>query len=471
MATDLLHATLRELAPARLLTRQLAWNGDRLRLIGEPAMIPGRPGGPLEASFELARYRSRLVLALGKAAAPMLLAWRELIASCDQNPDIRRDQNPDARWQSIVISPGPMLADYGPEAAATRQFIGGHPAPNEASRAGAEAMLAAIRGLTAPALVVYLISGGGSALAESPLDPAWRLADVQTLYRQLVLCGAPIGEINTLRKHLSSFKGGRLAAAAGQLGREAAHGPSAKFDIDQLSLLISDVPPGDAGSISSGPSLPDATTAEDCYRICAARRLRLPAPMAELLEARRLPETPKPGDATFSRAHWRVIGDNHLACETLARLARAAGFEPVVDHAADEEDYLSAAEYLLARWRQLRRRSPRACLIAGGEVRVAVPDAAGRGGRNQAFALACARALLPDEAGCIASLGTDGQDGNSPAAGAIVDVTTPARARHAGYEIERALAEFDAYPLLAAIGDSLDTGATGNNLRDLRLFI
>ncbi len=447
----LLRETLQELAPARLLAQQIERQGSRLLLPPAPPVAGGaseaQDGG---AEYDLGRYRQRLVLALGKAAVPMLNAWRELAAT----------QSPGPAWDAIIVSADPRRAAPVARNGSLQQFFGGHPEPNADSRAGAEAMLAAARGLQPPALLVALVSGGGSAMAESPLQADWSLLEMQELYRQLVRCGAPIGEINSVRKHLSRFKGGRLAEAAAELD-----------GVDQLSLLLSDVPPGEADSISSGPTLPDRSRVEDCYRIYAQRQLRLPARMAAMLEGKQLAETPKPEAACFRRARWRVVGDNALACEMLARRARAHGLAAVIEHGADEADYREAAARLLQRWRELRRETPNACLIAGGEVRVAVPEEAGQGGRNQAFALECARRLMPEEEGCIASLGTDGVDGSSPAAGAIVDATTRERARRANFDLEQAAAKFDAYPLLAAIGDAIETGPTGNNLRDLRLLL
>ncbi len=444
IAQSLLRETLNELSPKRLMKQRLRRDGAQLRI--RPREKPD--GGELAAArtYRPENYQRRLVLALGKAAAPMWLAWRELA------------ELPGEEWESLLISPSPGIAAEGCPGAAPRQFRGGHPEPNADSRAGAEAMLAAARALEPPAFIVHLISGGGSALAESPLEAGWDMKTMQALYRQLVGCGAPIGEINALRKHLSSFKGGRLAAAAAA-------------GVEQLTILLSDVPAGEADNISSGPTLPDNSTVEDCYRIHAARQLQLPAAMEKLFRERRLPETPKPGAAGFAQSRWVIAGDNHLACETLAQQARAAGYEPVIDHRADEAEHREAAEYLLRRWRALRQEQPRACLIAGGEVRVQVPERTGRGGRNQAFALECAARLRPTDPATIASLGTDGVDGNSPAAGAIVDATTRARAARAGYSLERAAADFDAYRLLAAIGDTIETGPTGNNLRDLRIFI
>lgn len=382
-------------------------------------------------------------MSFGKAAVPMLKAWRDVCGDLSQ--------------ADLIAAPQPFQEWSLPQDIRLRAFVGGHPEPNAESVRAAQVMLEAVQAVRTPALIVYLISGGGSALVETPLLDL-TLHELQATYRELVRSGASITEINSIRKHLSAFKGGRLAEAAASAG-----------EVDQLSLLISDVPDGDMGSISSGPTCPDPSTVEECYRLYGEWRLALPPRVAGVFEDGLLQETPKPGGRAFARSHWQVVMDNRLACDTLADRARLAGLHPHMDHTADEWEYRRAARYLVARLRELKQSDPAACLIAGGEVRVRVEGEAGHGGRNQAVALEVAT-LLAGLPWCMLSCGTDGIDGNSPAAGAAVDGTTVARALDAGMDPLHHLRTFDAWPLLHAINDSIEIGPTGQNVRDLRLL-
>lgn len=441
MVEGWLRATLAALAPARWLRESLEVSAPdtagrrRLRLATEMgeceyALFPGRP---------------LWVCGLGKAAAAMA---EGLQSALDGIP-----------LQGILALPA---SDQLPQVPGFQVFAGGHPEPNAASLEAGQAMLTAAAGLPARTLAIFLISGGGSTLAEalwrSPGQPPWTLLQAQAWARSLVLSGAPIGAINILRKHLSALKGGRLAAAAAHDG------------IEQITLLLSDVPPGDLSSVASGPTLPDPSTVEDAYRAAKEYKIEPPSPARELIQSHSLAETHKPGDSVFARSRWRLLADNQTVCQLLAEQARRAGYEPVLDVTADEWDYRQAAAWLCSRIAEMRRKNPRACLIAGGEVRVKVDRSGGRGGRNQAFALECAR-LLAGQPICAASLGTDGVDGNSHLAGAMVDGETWDRARRQGLDPEAALAGFNATPLFESLGEGIVTGPTGNNLRDVRILI
>lgn len=336
-------------------------------------------------------------------------------------------------------------------------FRGGHPLPNEESLRAGRALLRRVTGLDENALVLYLISGGGSAVAEHPIDEVICLADVKAAYEALVLSGAPITAINAIRKHLSGIKGGRLAVAA--------------HPAQQVSILISDVPEGALDSLASGPTMPDSSTVEDCYAIAAQYDLlpRLPAPVAQLFRGRALEETPKKEHAAFARSRWWPILSNDVAVQAAAAKAAESGFAVEVDSSCDDWDYARAADYLLDKVRARRRGVSRACLISGGEITVKVTGN-GVGGRNQHFALYCAEKIAGENI-AVLSCGTDGIDGNSPAAGAVVDGTTRERAQAAGLDPGRALAEFDSYSMFRALGDAIETGPTGNNVRDLRLWL
>src|SRR5579862_5517354 len=338
-----------------------------------------------------------------------------------------------------------------------RYFHGGHPFPNAESIQAAGAILKALDAQNADSLVIFLISGGGSSIVEKPIDDEISLQDLVSTYRALVHSGAPIAEINAVRKHLSAVKGGRLARAA--------------FPAQQISLLVSDVPDDTPDALASGPTMPDSTSVEECYRIAEKHQLlvNLPNSIGELFERHALEETPKSDDQAFYRSRFWTILSNGKALEHAREAAEQAGFAVYIDNSCDDWGYNVAADHLLKRLRELRQRSPRVCLLSGGEVTVKVTNG-GIGGRNQQFALACAT-KTEGESITVLSAGTDGIDGNSLVAGAVVDGSTLARARARGLDADAALRTFDAYSLFRDLGDTVETGPTGNNLRDLRVLL
>ena len=399
-----------------------------------------RVGGDL---YDLSAYSRVSVVSLGKAGHTMVEALAEQVGESFLGTS----------FDGIVAS----SVEPAGQVRGFRYFRGGHPTPNAESIRAASAIVKMLAAQTAASLVIFLLSGGGSSIVEKPVDEEISLDDLIATYRVLVHSGAPIAEINAVRKHLSAVKGGRMAQAA--------------FPAQQVSLLVSDVPDNTPDALASGPTMPDSTTAEDCYRIAGQYGLleQLPQSTRELFERRALEETPKSDDQTFCRARWWPVLSNKTAVEEASVAARAAGFAVQVDNSCDDWDYERAAEYLLGRLRELRGESERVCLVSGGEVTVKVTNG-GVGGRNQQFALACA-GKIEGENMTVLSAGTDGVDGNSPAAGAIVDGSTSERARARGLDIGAGLEKFDAYPLFRALGDALETGPTGNNLRDLRILL
>lgn len=338
-----------------------------------------------------------------------------------------------------------------------RYFHGGHPTPNAESIHAANAILNLLNAQTAASLVIFMISGGGSSIVEKAIDNEISLDDLIATYRALVLSGAPIAEINAIRKHLSAVKGGRLARAA--------------FPAQQVSLLVSDVPCETPDALASGPTMADSTSVEDCYRIAEKHGLaqQFPYSTRELFDRQLLEETPKSDDQAFYRSRWNTILSNQTALEKARVAAERAGFAVHVDNSCDDWDYAPAAEHLLKRLRELRKESPRVCLLSGGEVTVKVTNG-GTGGRNQQFALACAVEISGENL-TVLSAGTDGIDGNSPVAGAVADGTSLQRAQSLGLDARAALAGFNAYPFFQALGDAIKTGPTGNNLRDLRILL
>ena len=387
--------------------------------------------------YALSDYDRVFVVSIGKAAYTMVQALSEYIGTGTRG-----------------IATGPT--DPERMLPGLEYFHGGHPLPNAASVKAGDTILRGLRPLTERALVIFLLSGGGSALVERPVQGI-SLEDMVATYRALVLSGAPIAEINAIRKHLSATKGGRLAQAA--------------HPARQVSLMISDVPENALDSLASGPTMPDSSTVEDCYALVARHDLlrQFPprcvpsspnAPWTRhlkkailLLRIRagacccRTPRRKKPRPSTprgkASRLRWITVA--------------TTGTTPL------------AADYLLGKLRALRRRAERVCLISGGEVTVKVTNG-GVGGRNQQFALYCADKIAGENI-AVLSVGTDGIDGNSPAAGAVVDGSTIARAEARGFSAMDALAKFDAFPLFNVLGDAVISGPTGNNVRDLRVLM
>ena len=364
--------------------------------------------------------------------------------------------------QGILIAPSPPV----PLPDGFQFFAGGHPLPNEASFAGARAvldMLGAISKLPTSipdTLCLFLISGGASAMMELPLDPGISLDDTLAFHRALVHSGASIAEINCVRKHFSAIKGGRLAVA----------GHAAQC----LSLFVSDVPRGHLDTIASGPTVPDTTTLDDCRAALARYHLleHLPASVQRFFADPSLPETPKPHQLS---ARTLILLDPDDLAEAARKHAEQLGFHVVIDNTCDDWDYRAAADYLLARLRVLRRIHRRVCLISVGEVTVSSANArliaSGIGGRNQHFALYAATRLESSEGSiAVLSAGSDGIDGNSTAAGAVVHENTlptlPMRA-----EAQTALHSFQSGTFLHSLDATITTGPTGNNLRDLRLLL
>ena len=388
--------------------------------------------------YDLNSYSRIFVVSIGKAAHSLVHAL---------------EQRAGSRFEGIVVS----STEPASQVRGFRYFQGGHPVPNQESVLAASAILKSLNAQNAASLVIFLLSGGGSSMAEKLLDDEISLEDLVVTYRTLVHSGAPIAEINAIRKHLSAIKGGRLAQAA--------------YPAKQLSLLVSDVPDNMLDALASGPTMPDSTSAEDCYAIAQKYEMneQFPASVRELFQRRALEETPKSDDPAFVHSRWWTLLSNQTALDSASAAAREAGFTVEVDNSCDDWDYARAADYLLGHLRELRKKSERVCLISGGEVTVKVTNG-GVGGRNQQFALACAEKIAGENI-IVLSGGTDGVDGNSPAAGAVTDGTTLARANALGLNAADHLKGFNAYPFLEALGDAIVTSPTGNNLRDLRMLL
>ena len=236
------------------------------------------------------------------------------------------------------------------------------------------------------------------------------------------------------------------------------------------TMLISDVPVGMPDAIGSGPSLPDSTSLAECRGLL--RGLELPVSVAKFFSGTLCVETPKLGDGCFARAHWDVVSSSEHLAAAASKAARAAGFRVEIDNGCDEWEYRDAGRYLIDRGLEISGGPDRVCLISVGEVGVTLPAETGEGGRNQQFALWCAAEMARrGMEATIASVGSDGIDGNSQLAGAVCDEDTAGREAELGLNVEEALERFDAAPLLKAVGAAIETGPTGNNLRDLRMLL
>ncbi len=377
------------------------------------------------------------VIAFGKAAARMAAVLDEILAG--------------------EVAAGVVVAPRAPRRKLDRfiEFEAGHPYPERGSLAGAAAALDLVSSLSPDDLVIFLVSGGGSALFEKPLDPNVTLADLTEFNRLLVTGGMPIEQMNVLRKHISAVKGGRLAAAA--------------FPARQLTLYISDVPEGFPSMVASGPTMPDESTVDQCYELAERYALRLPARIRESFERRALEETPKPGDPAFARSSYVCLLSNRDAVDAARAVAAEAGFETAIECAACDTDYQQVVESAVQALDEHSARGRPVCLVIGGEVTCRVTGH-GVGGRNLSLALYAAL-KIDGQKRVILSGATDGRDGNSPSSGAVADGHSVARARALGLDPQDYLARCDAYLFFRALGDTIETGFTDNNVRDLRLLM
>lgn len=363
------------------------------------------------------------------------------------------------------LSDGLVVVKDGYRAAtrAVQVIEAGHPVPDRRGQRAAERLLARVQELSADDLLIVLLSGGASSLLPLPA-PGLTLADKQQTTHLLLRSGAAIGEINAVRKHLSGIKGGRLAAAT-----------RARV----VTLILSDVPGDDVGTIGSGPTAPDATTYADACAVLQRFRLwhRAPARVRRHLLAGargRRPETPKPESASFQRVRNLIVGNNRTAVEAVVREARRAGLRPHVYSTTLRGEAREAAGLFARLARRIRTSGkpirPPACLIAGGELTVTVRGR-GLGGRAQEFALAAAQPLAGLPNVWIAGFGTDGTDGPTDAAGAVVDGGTLARAEACGLDASRFLRANDSYRFFQRAGGHIVTGPTGTNVNDLYILI
>lgn len=395
-----------------------------------------RAGG---RNFDLDEIDGIVVLGCGKAGAAMALVVEELLGE--------------------RVSAGLVVVKDGHLAPTRRISIveAGHPVPDARGERAAVRLLELAAGAGRRDLVLFLVSGGGSALTPAPAPPV-TLAEKQAVTRALLGAGAPIGELNAVRKHLSRFKGGQLARAA-EPG-------------SVLTLVLSDVIGDPLDVIASGPTAPDPTTFSDALEVLRARGVLDGAPESvrqRLTAGARgeIAETPKPGEPVFQRVTNVVIGNNAVIAAAAVERARELGYRPELLTRELEGEARVVARDLVDR---ARRLPPPACLIATGETTVIVRGG-GRGGRCQEFALAAALEIDGERGVAVLAAGTDGTDGPTDAAGATVDGTTAERGRRAGLDPNAALDDNDAYRILRATGDLIVCGPTNTNLLDLYVVL
>ncbi|HSB69974.1 MAG TPA: glycerate kinase [Candidatus Methylomirabilis sp.] len=431
-ALTIFDAAVRAVDPGAAIHRHAVRDGNRLRLGQE--------------TVDLGGVRQVVVVGLGKAGASMAAAVEEVLGD--------------------RIARGVVVTKYGhvQPTKTIRLHEAGHPVPDAAGMAGAQAILEQVRGLAPEDLVLVLISGGGSALTPAPVEGI-TLAEKQALTKALLACGADIREMNTLRKHISRIKGGQLARAAS---------PARVF-----TLILSDIVGDPLDAIASGPTVPDPTSYADALAILDKYRIRgeIPASILAHLEAgarREIPETPKPNDPLFSRVKSLMVASNIQALEAAASEARASGLTPMILSSFVEGETREIARMHAALAREVRSSShpvkPPVCFITGGETTVTLRGK-GKGGRNQEFALAAALDIAGLTDVVILSAGTDGTDGPTDAAGAIVDGETVSRAAAQGLNPRAALEDNDAYPFFQRLGDLIITGPTKTNVMDVRLVL
>jgi glycerate 2-kinase len=405
--------------------------------------------GSIEAGgrgYKLSRFDRIFVIGAGKASAAMAKAVERVLGS--------------------QITGGLINVKYGHTAKLKRIDLNecGHPDPDEAGVRGAAQIAAIAEQATERDLVICVISGGASALLPAPAAPV-TLAEKQAITRLLLNCGADIREINAVRKHISSIKGGQLARLA--------------FPATVISLLLSDVIGDALDVIGSGPTVADASTFAEAQAILRKYGIdrKAPASVRERIErgmAGEIPETPKPGDPALSRAQNVVVGSNILAVNAAAAKARELGLRTMVLSTFIEGETRDVARMHAAIARQARVygqpvRGP-ACIITGGETTVTI-HGDGKGGRNQEFALAAAIDMAGLHDGLILSGGTDGSDGPTNAAGALADGRTCQRAAKLGLSAKEYLANNDSYRFFEPLGDLLITGPTNTNVMDVHLIL
>ncbi|MGD9974597.1 MAG: glycerate kinase [Desulfatirhabdiaceae bacterium] len=397
-------------------------------------------------AVDLTTIRHIYVVGAGKATAYMAKAIEDILTD--------------------RITAGQITIPYGhrDDLSMIRQVEASHPIPDSNGVTGARDMIRLVRQASGPDLVICLISGGGSALTPLPVS-GLTLFDKQETIRTLLSCGASIHEINTIRKHLSGFKGGHLAVES--------------FPARVMTILISDVIGDHPDVIASGPTVPDTSTFAECMKIVSHHRLvdRLPKNVIDHLTKGaegKIPETPKPDHPAFVHTTHHIVASNRLAILAAEKQAADLGYTPVVLSATIDGETREIASMHAAIAREIHQSGhpvpAPACMISGGETTVHITGG-GTGGRNQEFVLATIPAIarIPDTV--VLSGGTDGRDGPTDAAGAVADTGTGARADSMGMDPGTFLSDNDAYHFFKALNDLIPARQTRTNVMDLRIIL
>ena len=416
---------------------------DFVRLEKGKLSLGPKRGSRLE--LEPDAFERIFVVGGGKATAPMAKALEDLLG--------------------IRIERGLINVKYGFGEPLSRIKVreAGHPLPDEEGVEGTKGILRILEEASGKDLVFSLISGGGSALLPSPPNDI-TLAEKQAVTKSLLECGAGIDEMNALRKHISLSKGGQMARAA--------------FPATTVNLMLSDVVGDRMDVIASGPFVPDSSTFKDAWEIMGKYDLSVPESVRACVQKGligEVPETPKEGDALFRKVHNFIIGSNILALEAAREAAEAMGYGCLILSSMVEGETREVAKVHTAVAKEIlqtgRPVAPPACIISGGETTVTIRGK-GLGGRNQEFCLAAALELAGTaERIVVLSGGTDGNDGPTPAAGAVVDSRTAARGRALGLKALEFLDNNDSYHFFEKTGDLLITGPTKTNVMDVRLVL
>ncbi len=394
--------------------------------------------------YDLRHYDRVVVVGAGKATAPMARAIEGILGS--------------------RLHSGLVIVKYGHGVSTKRIVVeeASHPIPDRAGVLAAKRLRSIAASLTDRDLLIVLLSGGASSLMPAPIHGI-TLADKQRVTRQLLRSGAEISEINSVRKHLSSLKGGRLAE-------------STRATV--VTLILSDVLGDDVSAIASGPTAPDPTTYDGAVACLKRYKIwsQVPRAVHDHLERGRrgeIPETPKARSSVFRRVHNEIIGNSRLALDSLMRIARKAGLRTVVlSMTMTGEARIVGAHFGALARRIIDEKRPVAkpcCLMAGGETTVTVVGG-GKGGRAQEFAVAAAKVIAGLPNAWVAAVGTDGTDGPTDVAGALVGGRTVAQADRLGIDLDSALSRNDTYPALKRLGSHIFTGPTGTNVNDLYLL-
>lgn len=436
-AKEIFMRCLRAVDPYEAVKRFVHRKSDRL--------VIGKEGEP-QTELDWTAYERVWVVGGGKASAPMARALEELLGE--------------------RIHKGLIVVKYGftQDLSLTEIIEGGHPVPDAPGVKGTRKILDLLAGAGEKDLVFCLITGGGSALL---CQPAGRitLEEKQDMTKKLLACGASIDEINAVRKHISSSKGGQMARAA--------------YPATVVNLMLSDVVGDRMDVIASGPFVPDGSTFEDVSKIFEKYDLKdIPAAIDRHVRAGlagEIPETPKAGEKIFDRIHNMIVGSNIMALEEAQRAAAGFGYKTLILSSMVQGETRDVARVHSAIAGESLKTghpiAPPACVLSGGETTVTIRGG-GLGGRNQEFCLSAAidMAMLPPRV-VILSGGTDGDDGPTDAAGAIVDPWTVKRGKDAGLEAASYLADNDAYHFFEKTNDLLMTGPTNTNVMDVRLML